>query len=276
MYDYDSEWTFSKTKLKITGNILELVEFEREFAFGKRPKSQKLFNTEPKEKEYIDPSVTRKKTLRKAKNRLVDLINTNVWNYKDERGKVYMPVFLTLTYKKNQIDLKESKKEFSLFIKRFSYFLFNDKISKVHYVAVIEFQKRGAVHFHCIFFNMRYVPVKIIEKRIWGHGMTNTQALDRIDNIGFYLTKYFTKYSEDKRMEGSKAYLYSKGLIKPQVVYDQHLIQMLLKDMPSEAITNQRLEIPVKYLQSMNQYKFNLKDFPHLKLKLFETYNKFF
>ncbi|KAB2922145.1 MAG: hypothetical protein F9K22_12400 [Bacteroidetes bacterium] len=60
--------------------------------------------------------------------------------------------FFTLTYRKNHRDCKVSKKHINTFLTRFR----KSNGSDVGYVWVLEFQKRGAVHFHIWFEEIKY------------------------------------------------------------------------------------------------------------------------
>jgi hypothetical protein len=274
MVDYDSEWQFSKSKLKICGDIVVLYEFEREFAHGSRP----MLFKEPKSTENSETeeeAVILKKNQRRAKNRVIDLINSNIYLWKKQNGNPEIPTFLTLTFKANIRNIEYGKKEFREFIRRLNYEVFNTKKAELRYIAVTEFQKRGAIHYHVIFFNLSYRPRQIL-KRIWGHGHIDIRAVDNAYDAGAYVTKYMVKDLNDKRLKGEKAYFCSKGLLKPKIVYHQPLIDLLIRQLPYASVVEEKVDIPVKYLLSMNQTKFNLKEFPDLKQKLHDEYGQFF
>ena len=59
--------------------------------------------------------------------------------------------FMTLTFKDNIQDVKYTNVEFKKFIKRLNYYLYNEKKQNLKYLAVWEKQKRGAIHYHIIF-----------------------------------------------------------------------------------------------------------------------------
>ncbi len=74
-------------------------------------------------------------------------------------------MFVTLTYAENFLDLKQSRQHFKLFIKDLNYHF---KI-KLKYIAIPERQQRGAIHYHCIFFNLPYIPLDYF-KSFWTYG----------------------------------------------------------------------------------------------------------
>lgn len=200
-------------KVIVAGNVIELYEYEKEIRTGKDSDMDKPVGRKGKRKEGLewideDAKATREKNradaLQRARKNLRRLINANVdaWG---ERVK-----FFTLTFKENVQDIKMANYEFKKFRQRLEYHLG----LKLKYVAVIEFQKRGAIHYHMIMFNMPYVPHADLE-RIWGHGFVKVNAIDEVDNVGAYVTKYMTKDNDDERLKGEKCYFSSRGLIKP-------------------------------------------------------------
>jgi hypothetical protein len=60
-------------------------------------------------------------------------------------------MFTTLTFRENLHNIKEANYEFLKFIKRVKY-----KFGDFKYLAVIEFQDRGAIHYHMIS-DFRYI-----------------------------------------------------------------------------------------------------------------------
>lgn len=154
--------------------------------------------------------------LMRARRDIRNFVNANVYQYYDDKGNVIFPKFLTLTFKDNIKDLKVANENFKNFIKRMNYYL---KI-KLKYLYVREFQKRGAVHFHCIFFNMPYVShSKLLE--IWNLGSVNIKKIDDVDNVGAYVCKYLKKDMINPKFCEQRIYDKSRGLIKPLVIKDK-------------------------------------------------------
>lgn len=199
------------------------------------------------EEEYLK---RRRKTLNADKNKIQDLINTNLFAWKDHKGLRCSPKFLTLTFRENIKDIKRANSIFKNYIKRLNYFIqtkyFKDvKYDGLKYVSVIEFQdknNRGAVHYHILLFNMPYIShSKLME--LWKYGGVYIEGFIRnnkkinfayskkdkcfkstgqvIKNVGAYITKtmnYMIKNLSDERLRGQKCYLLSKGLLKPTVI----------------------------------------------------------
>ena len=121
--------------------------------------------------------------------------------------------FVTLTFADTELfditDVKQCNHQLKLFVKRIKY-----QYSDFKYVAVIEFQKRGAIHYHMIC-NLPYIK-KAELQRIWGLGFVKINAIDKVDNVGAYVIKYMTIDMDDDRLQGEQGYLRSKTLREPQ------------------------------------------------------------
>jgi len=137
-----------------------------------------------------------------------------------------------LTFKDNVTDLKSANYEFTKFIQRVNY---NYKI-KLKYSVVIEFQKRGAVHYHCVLYNLtEKINIKELSK-IWGHGFIKINAIDKVDNVGAYVCKYMTK-TDDDRLKGKKMYFNSRGINKPQEIKDLATVNAVLGSLQKQSPT---------------------------------------
>lgn len=114
-------------------------------------------------------------------------------------------------------NIKECNKLFKNFIKRLKY-QYNKNLK---YLAVIEFQQRGAVHYH-VLLDIPYVPQNVLQE-LWGNGFIFINAIEHVDNIGAYILKYITKDNNDIRLMGQKAYLCSRNLKQPEEVLNHNL-----------------------------------------------------
>lgn len=121
--------------------------------------------------------------------------------------------FLTLTFKENMDNLTETNALFKGFMRKL-----RKEQKDLKYLAVIEFQKRGAVHYHLLC-NLKYMRVNKIRahwRDIVGEGNIDLQRIDHVDNIGAYVIKYMTKADADPRLIGKKMYQTSRNLEKPR------------------------------------------------------------
>lgn len=154
----------------------------------------------------VNDSIERFRSSRsRAKNRLRRLISSNIAKW----GKV--PILVTYTFKENLKDLDKANRIFRNYTQRI-----NRKLGfKLKYLSVPEFQKRGAVHYHVIYFNLPYFEDIGFLERVWKQGMCKIEAVRKPKAIGFYLSKYLQKSIGDVRLMGKKSYTASKGLFKP-------------------------------------------------------------
>jgi len=149
------------------------------------------------------------------------IIYSNAWRWFSPTKRVYQPFFLTLTFAENITDLKEANRLFSKFIQRLNYLLTGKKKSYLAYLSVPEFQKRGAIHYHVIIFNLPYMPHRVYHTliQLWGKGRIQLVKVDCMDRLINYLSKYMVK-SSDPRLNGKKRYFASRVCLRPQISYD--------------------------------------------------------
>lgn len=147
--------------------------------------------------------------------------------------------FLTLTFKENIQDITITNKEFKYFIQRLNYYLYQTKVQTLKYIATWEKQKRGAIHYHVIFFDFPYIPKEKLQE-LWTHGFIkiNRIDVDSKENRGRYLSKYFGKDLELKEHK-KKAFFKSQNLIMP-LEKKLMLTSDIIKDLSQENIVYQK------------------------------------
>jgi len=142
--------------------------------------------------------------------------------------------FITLTFEKNITDIKDANKKFRYYI---------DKIRRIKkdfcYIAIPEFQERGAVHYHLLTnleCNTELIPKKTIKRlynassktwkeleyydlKYWKEGFSSAELMTGdIKKIVGYISKYMTK-DIDNRLFGYRRFFYSQNLIMPKDNY---------------------------------------------------------
>ena len=129
----------------------------------------------------------------------------------DDRTK-----FVTLTFRDNIQDITVTNREFKNFIQRLNYYIYQTKTQLLKYIATWEKQKRGAIHYHIIFFDFPYVAKEKLQN-LWSHGFIkiNRIDVDSKENRGRYLSKYFSKDLELKEHK-KKAFFKSQNLKMPK------------------------------------------------------------
>lgn len=187
-------------KLVVSGHIVEVYTYEK----MPTPNIARKKEREDKTIDEWESDVKgdRRQNDRKARWNLIRLVNSNF----TEHDK-----FVTLTFAENICDLDEAHLEFDKFIKRM-----RRKYGKFKYVAVVEFQKRGAIHYHMIT-DLPYIPKDTLA-RIWRNGFVRINDIEHVDNVGAYISKYMTKEDRDIRLRQRKKYFASLNIERPLIV----------------------------------------------------------
>jgi len=143
----------------------------------------------------------------------------------------------TLTFAENQQDVTYADGCFRKTMRRFTDY-FRGRGQKFHYLAVREFQSRGAIHYHV--FVSQYIPIQprpgeLSMQEAWTHGYSYVvtsvrkrkngteykvqhtfRASRNADALARYLSKYIVKTLDDPeaaaRLEGHHLYLRSQGM----------------------------------------------------------------
>lgn len=240
-------------KMVTSGDIIEIYEYENPILVGHKV-SNLGRGSEATEEDKLK---NREDVSNRAKRELRRIINTNVFRWYDSYARPYSPVFLTLTFRENITDLDIAHKEFRDFLLRLNYRLNGTRKNTLKYVVVIEFQKRGAIHYHSIFFNLPYIPVNEIAK-LWGQGFIKANVITEVDNIGSYVSKYIGKDLLDDRLVGRKCYFQSRGLLKPLESTNENEIDQLALGLPQEKIRYQNT-FHNNHIGTVHYSQYNLK-----------------
>lgn len=141
--------------------------------------------------------------LYKARNTLKKLAQANF-----SRGAK----FVTLTFTdQSDFDIKsipDCNKKYQAFIRRLS-----RQMGVFKYITVIEYQKRGAVHYH-ILCNLPYIK-KVELGNIWSHGFVQINRVSDDGHIVRYISKYMMKNADDPRFSNLRRYHCSTKLDRP-------------------------------------------------------------
>ena len=160
----------------------------------------------------------RRETLYKARNNIIRIIS-----YNEDRQ-----TFITLTYEDNMQDLKQSKKYINYFFKKLT-----KGYPGLKYVYVLEFQERGAIHYHILCSiqltiktgeSNRYKPKaqKELENyyrvNYWSNrGFVDIRNLESegITNVAKYVSAYLVEDLLKLDLQGHRAYGYSLNINRP-------------------------------------------------------------
>lgn len=170
-----------------------------------------------KGKGMADKDKNRREVLNRARNNIVRLINCNP----------DMMTFISLTYRENMQDLQLSKKHLNKLFKEL-----NRDFENFKYLYVLEFQKRGAMHYHMLCNFPVYVPTaktkelkpdlqKLLEQQFhemyWPYGWVDIRDLQQEGNTnaGLYVAVYLAEDLYKLDLGGCKCYGYSRNLRRP-------------------------------------------------------------
>ena len=251
-------YKYITAKMIQAGDVIEIYEYENGYSKGyvlsEAEKSNRGRIKGMKSENYHD---NRAKVLTRAKNRLRRLINANVGAY----GQEFTSKFVTLTFGENITDLDTAHYEFKKFLKRLNYAMYGTKKANLRYSVVVEFQSRGAVHYHVLFYNLPYLKSDRLAE-IWGNGFIKINKIDDVDNVGAYVTKYMSKDLGDERLRGRKCYFNSRDLKQPVEITEKEKVEAVAVALPSETL-KYTAEFDNEHLGNIRyrQYNLNFKTF---------------
>lgn len=188
-------------KVVVCGHIIEIYTYETMPTPNVNNKNNKSHKSDLE--WIVDVKSDRKNNAKKKRWEFIRVVNMNF----TEHSK-----FITLTFAENVTDLDQAHHEFDKFMKRL-----RKKIKRpIKYAAVVEFQKRGAIHYHMIS-DLPYIPKQELAET-WRQGFVRINDIQHVDNVGAYLSKYMTKENGDLRLRGRKSYFTSQGLERPLIL----------------------------------------------------------
>jgi len=203
---------FYDRKIVLCDTYFLLTEYAEPIAYNLPKKTYKQVVRPPSERSEADYVECKQRALRRAKATIKGVVasNNEIWK-----------TFWTLTYAENQGSVSDGWRDFRVFMRRLK-----RKFPALKYLVVVEFQKRGAVHFHLIT-NIEYISNKALAQK-WGFGFVKIQALDKIENVSAYISKYITKDNVDSRFDSEKMWSRSRGLKNPVEYTDNTIIDDIL------------------------------------------------
>lgn len=202
-----------KQKVVISGKFVEVYQYEKPYFKG-FPRLMPKYPLKPKRPSDRSILELRADNIRRSAQKIRRLVNSN------EKELTKM---LTLTFADNLQDLKIANKKLDNFLKKL-----RRLFPHLKYVAVPEFQKRGAIHYHILLNIKPYISNDDIAK-IWGNGWAWFKKIYNVDNLGAYISKYLTKGAINNKYFNQKKFFSSKNLYLP-MVFDYFLnVNKLLK-----------------------------------------------
>lgn len=195
------------TKLVQTGNIIEVFRYQRSPAICLPEVASRAAN---KRRGKRGLSKRRSDSINRAAVSFRRIVCGNL-----SKGA---PDLLTLS----MLDIVDIRDAYKCYTK------FGSRIRKsfgeaVAWIAVPEFQARGAVHFHILIWNLpRYVVESERDTRfiqnLWGWGYVDLISTDGSERLAYYLSKYLSKGMSDDRLIGVKAYSATRNIMRPMSI----------------------------------------------------------
>jgi hypothetical protein len=202
----------------MTGDRFRIVKYDQPYSQKSHSSRYDSGRKPSKPSQQAQKDKNRAYSVRKAYAQIRDLIYAN-YGYHNELAK-----FFTLTFK-GDAGLPEANKKFHLFIKRVNFYLKTINGRKLQYIAVPEFQNRGATHYHVIVFNFPFIDGRdIFHKTInkfWPYGFveaTKIRVSNGLEPVVLYMTKYIRTQKLDPRFDNKKRFFHSEGLFQPQII----------------------------------------------------------
>jgi len=203
-------------KMICFGDILEIYEYEKTLSNFKGKSSSRRRSSfagamlASDRADSIQPDFKKRQdNARRARVVFQRLVASNLTDSEH-------PLLITLTYSENITSIEQGYADFRSFIQSMRY-KFGKRFS---YIAVPEFQKRGAVHFHSLFWGL---PSRVFNEQrqtrlvdsIWGLGFVFMKRTDGNIRLSRYLSKYMSKSYLDSRLCRQKAYTASRNIKRP-------------------------------------------------------------
>ena len=205
-------------KVIISGNRVEIYKYKTYMRINKKAnnKNGRKGNGGNGATDKKKKKINRKLSLNRARNNIIRLCNSNT----------DLETFITLTYKDNYQDLGKSKEHISYFFKKLK-----KDYPDLKYIYVLEFQSRGAIHYH-ILCNIKIDEItpgkyksdihkqyeRNFSKKYWSNrGFVDIRNLSKEGNTnaGKYVATYLVEDLFDLDLKGNRCYGYSNNLNKP-------------------------------------------------------------
>lgn len=210
-------YSMGYNKIISYGNTLEIFEYEREIyrLMGRREEKRKD-NSRNENVESSGEDMLSKRQLGKRPDNARRSVVAFRRIVASNLGGSARPLLVTLTYRDNFTELNGAYKHHSAFVQSLRH-----KYGKTFkYISVPEFQKRGAVHFHALFWGL---PERLVVRerkareiaKIWGKGFVFLKETDGDNKLAVYLAKYMSKAFIDPRLKNQKAYTASRNIQRP-------------------------------------------------------------
>jgi hypothetical protein len=214
--------TVQVDKMLISGARIERYTGFVEVFDGRRPKQPGNHLLTPESNVWLKATSV-ERSARRANSNIRRIVYSNVGRYKDKNGITIPTKFLTLTFAQHITNISEANKYFKRFIQSINREFEDVLVQRIQYCNIVEFTKKGRVHFHTGLFNFPFVH-KVFSRirKHWPDRFTlQTWRTDvNGQQLVGYLTKYVTKQKFDNRFLNQHRFSASRDIFKPVISRD--------------------------------------------------------
>jgi len=192
----------SRIKVIRSGNLYEVYIYELAIQYGYTNSAAK--SNIPTIPENVNEKKKKERSsfaLNRARKSIKRLAEAN-FSTEDK--------FITLTFAENMKNIETANRIYTNFTKRL-----RRRYGNFKYITILEFQSRGAVHYHQLA-TLPFIPKHELFE-IWNQGWVKINRINHVSELGAYICKYLTKATHDGRLtKGKKSYFCSRNLDRPK------------------------------------------------------------
>jgi hypothetical protein len=148
-------------------------------------------------------------------------------NFENEKS-----CFITLTFA-DEVEYEFAVKGFKMFTKNA-----RRQYNNFKYVATIELQQRGAIHFHIICNIAELEECNQFVSDYWTYGTHDVQSIYDKNKLALYMTKQFTAQDKTSLLFNRRCYFVSQGLNKPYIVNSWDISDSVYNSIKSAVVDN--------------------------------------
>jgi len=197
------------------GKYVDIYEYEKPYLRGyqiKKP-AGRVFS-KPESEKKTDFSLNRAHTaIRRIVNANPNLDKFVTLTFADWVNlSAHSSKGLNFEYVGNNEDIAQCNQVFMKFCQRLKHVVSEN----LQYFCVPELQKSNTVHYHFLA-DLPFLEAPKLAN-IWRYGFVKINRVDKVSNIGAYVSKYLTKDNSKEKLSNKKAYFCSRNLKKPSEI----------------------------------------------------------
>jgi hypothetical protein len=243
------------TKVIQAGDQIEVYQYQKKLNVSRQKRNYRK-NKRRSKKENDSRNFTQYRTnrsIQRARQSFFRLVAANL--HKDKKL-----AFVTLTTFEQKLDLKYGYQALRFFWKNVRRLR-----PELKYILVPEWQKRGALHYHCLVWGLTDSDVYGEKRtrnfqRCWARGFVDVRFAKNSNlAIAGYMAKYLVKALEDSRLSNQRAYSCSRNVERPSEAGSNQLIDLLDVVLPDNKKIVKHKIYDTLWLGECNYLKYNKK-----------------